>query len=1364
MRPGVVLGLATALATTWTGASAQGPENRVGTDARRASAVRTVAGTAPTVDITPHNYASQDYGRCAQACFAMIYAHSTVPYFSMDTPRNVTLVYNQDRVDTKPFIHVNVAHGGGTPRPIKYMLKVKKASGGLIKFLNGDSVLAFDSIPGTFRIGGQLNAATNSIGATGLYGIDIRVVAQFSASASDTAGTTVSTWVTVVNENNSDYARGWGVAGVQRLYYQSNGFALITEGDGSAVVYQKVSITWTPPAGEFSALDSVASGWVRRYPDSTKVTFNTAGRMTEIRGRFNNTTTFSYYTGYESRVLLQYITDPVGKAIRLNYGAWALDSVIDPMGRAIRIDVDYATRRVNQIVDWDKVATNLRYDTKLRLDSIQDRRGYWTEWSYGSAPGDSSDRVTQVKAPTVTVYGDSSVQPTTTLTPWQKLGVPYASTSGTNATPVLVDSVRAVVTDPLGHSTRFTVTRWGQPAKVADALNRTTTIGYDASGLVRSVRLPSYPVLSPDTLRDTLAYTSSGLVSYLKPAATAATNVRYDGKWIADPDSIWGTDQPGIRRFVRADSGFVDSIRVGSAVGTTTRFTYDNKGRLVGAVDKLNHQLGKRTYAGVNENLSRDSLPGNRISTFTYDQYGRDSIARAPQLAPRVTLYDVMNRPTKTYDSAQIDTVKYAYDGLFLTQVTDPNGNLWKYVYNTLGWVDSIVDPASKRDFYQYDRDGNPRRWNPRRTGINLYFAYDSLHRRTTKTGDSTWADTLSYSTDGRVIRASSSVATDSTFLNVRGQPDSVVTKLAIGTYRLRYAYSAAGRLLDVTSPSLADHHFGYRPDRGTLDSIAFSGLTSTFTYDGDLRDTLTSFPSGQSITQVLTTIHDMAKIDASIGADSLVDRLVGTDALGRVNQHAAPTGPNAYRGHRYAYDPQGRLDLDTTFAVDTASACSTTQDWGTECPPGTAGFRMITIDDFSYDAAGNRTDGSGSYGTGNRIQGFGGCTYATNLDGTVASRSTCSPSLTFKWTAEGNFPTSVVAGGITYAFYADPAGRLVQIDSAGSVYRYFLWSGDQLYAEFNGAGTRLTQYSWYPGLDQLHQIADGGTIFDAVTDALGNVIALTTSTGVYRTYDYSPWAESGGTDTWGFSGKDRMRFKGAMYLPEVGLYNMRNRWYEPLSGRFLSEDPMGLAGGVNSYIFAGNDPIDGWDPSGLQSDCEYSRVGDLGIGAECDRPPPPPIPPPAWPDTPPDTPRDTRPGDPDDSQTGGVDQPPIGRGRSEASNCISRTIGENMTVTNRALFGPTLWGAARSVGSMIGGASAFARATNSASVAVSAAAYFQSSPRMFLGYAFGQLYPGVRGMAVVSGLGAANFVLTTAALEFGVILGSAIVAVASCS
>ena len=111
---------------------------------------------------------------------------------------------------------------------------------------------------------------------------------------------------------------------------------------------------------------------------------------------------------------------------------------------------------------------------------------------------------------------------------------------------------------------------------------------------------------------------------------------------------------------------------------------------------------------------------------------------------------------------------------------------------------------------------------------------------------------------------------------------------------------------------------------------------------------------------------------------------------------------------------------------------------------------------------------------------------------------------LTFKWTAEGNFPMSIVTGGTTYTLYQDPHGRLVRLDVNGAAYRYFLWSGDQLYAEFDSAGTRLTQYSWYPGLDRLHQFANGATIYNASSDALGNVMALTTSSGLHRSYQGS--------------------------------------------------------------------------------------------------------------------------------------------------------------------------------------------------------------------------------------------------------------------
>ena len=48
------------------------------------------------------------------------------------------------------------------------------------------------------------------------------------------------------------------------------------------------------------------------------------------------------------------------------------------------------------------------------------------------------------------------------------------------------------------------------------------------------------------------------------------------------------------------------------------------------------------------------------------------------------------------------------------------------------------------------------------------------------------------------------------------------------------------------------------------------------------------------------------------------------------------------------------------------------------------------------------------------------------------------------------------------------------------------------------------------------------------------------------------------------------------------GLVYMRNRWYDPNSGRFTQEDPIGFAGGINLYGYVGNDPITYSDPFGL--------------------------------------------------------------------------------------------------------------------------------------------------------------------------------------
>jgi RHS repeat-associated protein len=59
------------------------------------------------------------------------------------------------------------------------------------------------------------------------------------------------------------------------------------------------------------------------------------------------------------------------------------------------------------------------------------------------------------------------------------------------------------------------------------------------------------------------------------------------------------------------------------------------------------------------------------------------------------------------------------------------------------------------------------------------------------------------------------------------------------------------------------------------------------------------------------------------------------------------------------------------------------------------------------------------------------------------------------------------------------------------------------------------------------------------------------------------------------------LRWKGREYDAETGLIYMRARYYDPTVGRFISEDPIGLAGGINPYTFADGESVNNSDPTG---------------------------------------------------------------------------------------------------------------------------------------------------------------------------------------
>lgn len=281
---------------------------------------------------------AEDASRCANACFVATYAQSTVPYYSLGAPRSVTLVYNSGRIVPRPFLYADVHLGTGAYTTAQQYILEARIDGANVSFANGDTKLHFAVDQGnpqkTVRLAGQLDLGTK---ATGAYPIDVIVTAQYSDHNEQSI---VHDRVLVVNALESPIARGWSIAGVQRLYVQSDGSALITDGAGSAKYFHCTSGTAPCAAGSFQSPDHTRltsmniSGntvYFRYYPDSSQAQFDAAGRLTQVDDRFFNQYIYEYDTlGRVSKIRDPY-RDFTFAATCIWYGStWGVDSIREP--------------------------------------------------------------------------------------------------------------------------------------------------------------------------------------------------------------------------------------------------------------------------------------------------------------------------------------------------------------------------------------------------------------------------------------------------------------------------------------------------------------------------------------------------------------------------------------------------------------------------------------------------------------------------------------------------------------------------------------------------------------------------------------------------------------------------------------------------------------------------------------------------------------------------------------------------------------------------------------------------------------------------------------------------------------------------
>jgi RHS repeat-associated protein len=266
-------------------------------------------------------------------------------------------------------------------------------------------------------------------------------------------------------------------------------------------------------------------------------------------------------------------------------------------------------------------------------------------------------------------------------------------------------------------------------------------------------------------------------------------------------------------------------------------------------------------------------------------------------------------------------------------------------------------------------------------------------------------------------------------------------------------------------------------------------------------------------------------------------------------------------------------------------SADSTDYGWQNTCVTS-----ADSTQSYSYDQVGNRTDNVHSYGGNNQVLRFNKWTFTYDADGNLTQKTdtTTGHNWHYGWDAYNRLSWVKESGGDSVHYDYDVRGHLVRRSTNGTINRHWLYVGDQIMGELDGSLYPVLQYVYYPGMDRPYSVMtyNGGSWseeHELLQDEMGNVVgAIKSGPTVKQLVSYDPWGKA----TYQVSlSNNGLLWKGLRYEGgAAGLYYVRNRWYDPDVGRFISEDPSGLRGGINLYTFGRNDPVNYADPLGLRS------------------------------------------------------------------------------------------------------------------------------------------------------------------------------------